>query len=138
MRDLSDIFIHFLTINKKVINKQIINLGFDQNNFQINDIVKLIKRQHATAEVTYTGIHPDSRSYKVSFRKFSKMLPSLKQNWDLEKSISDLYKNLKKYKITDSDFHSQKFERIKALSRLLSQKKLNEKLFWQRPFTLKK
>lgn len=132
VRDLSRIFIEFLKINPKKINGEIINIGFEENNFQIKDILNAVKKQLPDCEIIFTGEHgADTRSYKVNFKKFKKIFPHFKKKWPLEKSISDLIKNLKTKKFSNSDFLTNRYSRLSVLKKLLDGKKLNNKLYWK-------
>lgn len=132
VRDLSDIFIHFLETRKKRLSGEIINIGFDKSNFQVKDLVNNIKKALPRCKVVYTGEHgSDSRSYRVDFKKFKKEFPDLKQKWGLSRSIKDMITNLGKMNYTKSDFESGKNARLTILKELLQSKKVDKRLFWR-------
>lgn len=131
VRDLSRIFVEFLDVDKKKINGKIINIGFDENNFQVKDIVSIVQKYIPGCKVVYTGEHGnDTRSYKVSFKKFKSLFPNIKQEWNLNKSIEDMVKNLKNINFSKNDFESGVFTRLSVIKSLSSSKALDPKLYW--------
>ena len=131
VRDLSNIFMQFLKVESKKINGKVINIGFNENNFQVKDLVAEVKKCLPKSRINFTGEHgKDSRSYKVSFNKFHKLFPNIKQSWRLSKSVKDLVTMLKKNKYSKKDFVSQDFTRISILKDLLTKKKINNMLYW--------
>lgn len=134
VRDLSQIFIHFLTIDSHKVNKQIINIGYPENNFQVNELVKIVHQRLPKTKISYTGTQPDSRSYKVNFQKFQRIFPHIKQEWDIEKSVADLVEGLKKTNFTRDDFLSKRYTRLTTLKKHLKTKKLTKHLYWKSIF----
>lgn len=132
VRDLSSIFMHFLKADVNAINGEIINIGFNTNNFQVKDLVDEVKINLPKSIVKYTGEHgKDSRSYKVSFDKFNRLFPKVKQEWYLEKSVKNLIKILKKNKYGLKEFENGDFSRLNVLKELIEHKKLNKNLYWK-------
>jgi len=130
-RDLSRIFIEFLTVDAKKINGKIINAGFNENNLQVKDIVSIVQKNIPNCKVVYTGEHgKDTRSYKVSFDRFESLFPQVKQKWTLEKSVKDMVKNLKKIGFGKKEFESGEFSRLTMLKRLIKENKIDSQLFW--------
>lgn len=131
VRDLADIFIEFLKTKNKSLNGKIINIGFNKNNFQIKDLVGVIKKELPSCRVVYTGEHgADSRSYRVKFNLFEKQFPKLHQKWPLKKSVKDLVKNLKASKFSKQNFEAGMYTRLVVLKKLLDNRRLDKNLFW--------
>lgn len=130
VRDLSYAFIEFLKADKDKINGKIINVGFNNNNFQVKDILSLVKKHLPECEIEFTGEHgKDTRSYRVKFDKFKSLFPNFKKEWTLDRSIKDLIKQLKEKKYSKEDFLSGRFTRLVALKKLQESKKINQKLY---------
>lgn len=131
VRDLARIFYEFLIAKHENINGKVLNIGFNKNNFQVKDIVEVVHKEFPDCEVVYTKEHgSDTRSYRVNFDRFQRLFPQVKQQWSLAKSIRHLRKHLKKMGFTKTDFEKGNFARINTLKNLLSEKKLNNELFW--------
>lgn len=130
VRDLSRIFIEFLTVDGKKINGKIFNIGFNENNFRVKDVLKSVKSNLPTCEVVFTGEHgADTRSYKVSFDTFNKLFPKFKKKWPLNKSVINLIECLKRVKYSKSDFEKQRYTRLAVLQELIKTKKIDKNLF---------
>ncbi|MCX6782627.1 MAG: SDR family oxidoreductase [Candidatus Levybacteria bacterium] len=133
VRDLSRIFIEFIEADAKKINKEVINIGFQENNYQVKDIISLIEKYVPNCSVVYTGEHgKDSRSYKVNFDKFKSLFPHVQQEWVLEKSIENLIENLKKINYGKEEFESSSFTRLSVLKDLISSGAINSDLYWSK------
>jgi nucleoside-diphosphate-sugar epimerase len=132
VRDLSNIFIQFLKVPAESINGEIINIGFEENNFQVKDLLDEVKKQLPECEVVYTGEHgKDSRSYKVDFEKFKSLFPDVKQEWTLDKSVADLIVHLRNAHYSKEDFESDKYSRLSVLKNLLSKNAIDSNLRWK-------
>jgi nucleoside-diphosphate-sugar epimerase len=129
VRDLSNTFIAFLEAESNRINGKIINIGFNDNNFQVKDLLEEVKRQLPYCEVAYTGEHgKDTRSYKVAFDLFHSLFPKFKQEWPLKKSVKDLIFHLKSANFNKRDFESGKYTRIAVLKKLIADGKVDKDL----------
>lgn len=132
VRDLSDIFIKSLETGTQNLNGKVINIGFEENNFQVKDLVAVIKKQLPNCKVVYTGEHgKDSRSYRVDFALFKKLFPNVKQKWTLTKSVKDIIKNLKKSDFNRTTFESGKYTRLSALKNLVEKGEIDNNLYWK-------
>lgn len=115
VRDLSDIMISFLENNDGNINGKILNIGFNENNIRIKDLLEKVKKYLPSCKIIYTGEHKDSRSYKVDFSRFKSFFPEIKQKWHLDKSIKDLIYKLKKIRKLKENFLKGKYTRLEIL-----------------------
>jgi nucleoside-diphosphate-sugar epimerase len=128
IRDLSEIFIKFLKIDKKIVNGQIFNIGFNENNFQVKDILDVVKKELPDCRITYNNRNKiDKRSYRVNFSKFHRTFPLVEQQWTLKKSVKDLVSAIKAGKIKERS----KYFRLNILLELVKNKKLDNKLNWK-------
>lgn len=132
VRDLSSIFTEFLKAPVRLFNGKIINVGFNNNNFQVKQVLDLVKDAVPGLEVIYTGEHGrDSRSYRVSFDLFASLFPSIKQNWNLEKSVENLVTVLIKSGFSKKDLEEKNYTRLAVLNNLLERGKLDKNLYWK-------
>lgn len=130
VRDLGTIFRKFLEIHDDALNGHVVNIGFNENNFQVNDIVHLILEQVPSLKVRYTGQYgTDTRSYKVSFDLLHRMIPDIIQEWPLRKSIADLI--LQVERLDRKKLKSNAYTRLHILQELVASKKIDQSLFWK-------
>jgi nucleoside-diphosphate-sugar epimerase len=133
VRDLSRIFMEFLTADPEKINGEVVNIGFEENNFQVKDIIAVIQKYVPNCKVVYTGEHgKDTRSYKVNFSKFKSLFPHVQQEWTLERSVEDIVENLKKVNFGKKEFESGSLVRLSVLKDLLSRGAINKDLYWNK------
>lgn len=132
IRDLCDIFCNFISADIEKVNGHIFNIGFNNSNYRVKDIVNLIGYCLPKCKISFTKEHgKDTRSYKVNFSKLKKLFPFLEQKWPLERSVRDLINKLKKYNFNKNDFENGKYERLRVLKSLISEKKLTNNLYWR-------
>ena len=110
-----------------------VNAGSNSMNYQIKDIAKKVGKLIKGVNVSINSAAlPDKRSYKVNFSKFEKMNKKFKPIYNLEKSIIDLKNNYKKNKFKIKDFRNSQYIRLKVLEKLISNKSLNNNLYWNK------
>lgn len=132
VRDLSNIFIAFLEKEAERINGKVINVGFAENNFQVKTVLEFVEKAVEGCKVIYTGEHgKDSRSYKVSFKKFASLFPEIQQQWQLEKSIQDLVSHLEHAHFSEKDFKDGVYTRLQQLKKLNENNKITDTLYWR-------
>lgn len=130
VRDLSYAFLLFVKADVKKINRKIFNVGFNDGNYQIKDVLRIIQKNLKDCEIVLEGENnKDLRSYKVNFNKFLNTFPEYKKEWDIDKSSKDMIKNLKG-KYTKKHLISGAYTRIEVLKNLIGIKKLNKCLRW--------
>ena len=110
-----------------------VNAGSNAMNYQIKDIAKKVGKLIEGVNVSINSAAlPDKRSYKVNFSKFERMNKKFKPIYNLEKSIIDLKNNYKKNKFKIKDFRNSQYIRLKVLEKLISNKSLNNNLYWNK------
>ncbi|MDO8573451.1 MAG: SDR family oxidoreductase [Candidatus Daviesbacteria bacterium] len=132
VRDLADIFIEFIRANPALINGEIINIGFSENNLRVKEVVECIHKQLPQCDVEFNkNASKDNRSYRVNFSKFKKLFPHITQKWPIQKSIKDLISKLKQAKYSKEDFVTGKYTRLQSIQNLLSENRIDKSLFWK-------
>ncbi len=133
VRDLSDIFILFLETKKDSLNGRVINIGFNDSNFQVKDLVGIVKKNLPSCKIVFTGEHgSDTRSYKVKFDLFYKFFPEVNQKWGMNRSVKNLISELKSVNYGKKDFESGKYTRLSVLKKLIDDGKIDKNLFWEK------
>ncbi len=116
----------------ELIHNQAFNLGQNSENYQIKDLANAVKKIIPGCEVKYTFEHgSDSRTYKVNFDKINTVLKDYFQpKWTIKEGIKQLYEAFKFHCLTLEEFTGNKYIRINELKKLVSEKKLDDNLFW--------
>lgn len=120
-KDIARAFVAFLEAPKKTIHNQIVNIGGNEENFQVKDVGDLVKKLVPNATIVYTGeVGSDSRDYKVNFDYLAKVLPDFKLEYTLEKGMIELFEKYKEHHFTQEDFEGEQFVRLRTLKKRLS------------------
>jgi len=84
----------------KKINKEIFNVGSNEQNYQVRQIATKIKGHFQDLIIEETPDDPDQRSYKVSFNKIKKLL-AFNTQVSVDEGILEIKDALEKGEITD-------------------------------------
>ena len=78
-----------------------------------------------------TSAPADSRSYQVDFGLYRLLAPSHQPVVDLDQSIKNLMKGLKRMNFKDINFRSSELMRLKVLQDHIANDRLNAELEWK-------
>ena len=93
----------FLATDNNKLSGEIFNIGGKENNYSINDLVKIYKKVFKNNfKILWYG-SPDNRSYFVSFDKINKL--GFKTLYNAEYGIKELYKIYRKKNIRKSSIN---------------------------------
>lgn len=102
VRDTSKAMILVLEAPKEKVNKEIFNVGSDEQNYQIFDLAKRIAEAIGIPfKYEWYGL-PDHRSYRVSFKKIKKVL-NFSSDYDAESGAIEIWEALKSGKLNPDD-----------------------------------
>ena len=116
--DISRVLVKVLKAENSIVRNQIFNVGGNQENYRIMDIVNTIKK-HIPINFEFSKKIEDKRNYRVSFKKIKNIL-KFKPKDNLKKKILILIKKYKKIKINEKDIN---YYNDKKIYKILSQKK---------------
>jgi len=131
IRDISKAFLAVLKAPIEQIHKEAFNVGINSENYQIKTIAKEIHNLMPNCEIKILGEHnPDQRNYNVNFDKIGEKLNGFKPEWNLIKGIKELHNSFKQINLKYDDFQDKNYTRIKQLKYLLSNRKIDDNLYW--------
>lgn len=131
VEDLCKAFLAVLEAPVEKISNQAFNVGISEENYQIKNIAKEVEKIVPNSHVEIlnkTG--PDERTYRVDFSKIKKTLTQFKPTWNVRKGIEELYQAYKNFGLTQKDFQSPKYFRVRWIKHLIESKKLDHELKW--------
>jgi len=129
VRDVCQAYIAGLEAPKELINNQAFNVGIPNGNFSVRDLAEAAGSVIPGSKIIYSGEHPDSRSYRVSFRKILSVLKDyFKPEWDLIKGGRELIELFEEVKFTERDFLGVKCNRLNQLRDLIRNNDLDHQL----------
>lgn len=132
---ISDCINGFFTVLKETehakINKQIFNLGSNDQNFQVYQVAARLKQYFPDLEIESVPDDPDNRSYHVNFDKIATIL-HFKTKKTIDDGIKEIREALENGEITDSGTitHTLRhYQYLMEADKMLAEIKLNNKLF---------
>lgn len=131
VEDFCRAFLAALKAPLEKVHNQAFNVGIDEENYQVKDIaadIEQIVPDCRTEILNQTG--PDERTYRVDFSKIKTTLNNFQPEWNVKKGIKELYKTYEEFGLTQEDFQSPKYFRVRWLKWLLETERLDNNLQW--------
>jgi len=129
IEDISRAFIAALEAPAELVRGQAFNVGQSAHNYRIREIAEIVSQvvPGCTIEMS-PDAGPDPRSYRVSFEKIRRTLPGFRPQWDALKGAEQLYAAYRNSGITLEEFEGPRYNRIKHIRMLLSDRMLTDNL----------
>jgi len=121
-----------LSTSNELTDKQIINIGDTNSNYQIKDIAEIIKNAFPGCSVSLNANGADKRNYKVNFDKIKKVLPGFLCQYDIAKGAVELREIFTKINLTAEDFQSKDYTRLKQIRHLRDNEHIDESFYWSK------
>jgi nucleoside-diphosphate-sugar epimerase len=132
VQDIARAFLAILEAPQPEIHAQAFNIGAASENYQVRQVAEMVQEVVPGSVVTYSeNRNPDPRDYRVDFGKLARTLPNYRPEWNVRRGIEELYAAYQRGGLTEDDFLGAKFTRMKTLSHLLSEGKLDATLRWK-------
>jgi nucleoside-diphosphate-sugar epimerase len=114
--DMARAFQTFIESNPIELSGKPVNIGFNDENFQIREIGKLVSEVWPEGKLTYSaGPAKDPRDYKVDFSLFQRFFPDFEPILPMSKGIDDLKMHLLKIGYNEKDYQNKKFVRLEEI-----------------------
>jgi nucleoside-diphosphate-sugar epimerase len=115
-RDIARAFIAFMTASRDTIHNKSVNVGGNDENYQVRDIGDKVKELIPTAKIAYTGeVGADPRNYRVKFDLLNKLLPDFKLQYDLDTGMEELHRKFIDHGFSEKDWTGNQFVRLRTL-----------------------
>jgi nucleoside-diphosphate-sugar epimerase len=134
VRDVSSAYIAGIEAPAELVGGESFNVGIPSGNFTVRDLAEAAQRAVPGSDLMFTGEHgSDSRTYRVSFNKILTVLKDFyKPEWDLDKGGKELVDFFKKVNLSIDSYGGRRCNRLKQVTYLLAERKIDESLRWQR------
>lgn len=131
---VNDIAASIITIaeldKKEFKHSNIFNVGRNEDNYTVNDLVKIILEQsNSKLEIVYKPNGLDKRSYWIDSNKLQNSIGNNIMKWNVHKGIKELFNKYNEHNITTDIYQSVKFSRIEQIKYLLDKKIINKDLY---------
>lgn len=115
-KDIARAFIALMNAPKEKVHNLAVNIGANEENFQVKDVADHVHELMPEANIVYTGeVGADPRNYRVNFDLLYKTLPDFKLEYSLAKGMKELFEKLKEKKFSNADFEGDKYVRLRTL-----------------------
>jgi hypothetical protein len=128
--DICQAIAQVLAAPRDVVHGQVLNVGDRDANVRIRDVAEIVAGVFSECAVTVGGAGADQRSYRVSFAKIHELLPGFACERTIERGAQELHDLFAASGLTQEDFLSPRFTRLKRIEELLRRGELDESFFW--------
>jgi nucleoside-diphosphate-sugar epimerase len=116
-RDIARAFAAFMEAPADTVRAEAVNVGANEENFQVRDIAARVQELMPSARITYTGeVGNDPRSYRVRFDRLRRLLPAFRLQYTLSSGMDELHRKLIDRKFSVADFKGPQFVRLRTLA----------------------
>ncbi|HZT22864.1 MAG TPA: SDR family oxidoreductase [Verrucomicrobiae bacterium] len=120
-RDIARAFVAFLEAPREKIHNQAVNIGANDQNFQVRQIGNAVQQLVPGAKIVYTGeVGPDPRNYRVNFDKLYRLLPQFRLEYHLQTGMEELLRKFREHRFSLNDFEGDRFVRLRTLKKKLA------------------
>ncbi len=122
-KDIARAFVQFAGAPRETIHNQAVNIGANDQNYQVRDVGDAVQHLVPGAKIVYTGeVGPDPRNYRVNFDKLCAMFPGFRLEYNLQTGLDELLEKYREHHFTLKDFEGDQFVRLRALKKRLQRK----------------
>ncbi len=116
-RDIARAFVAFLNAPREVIFNKAINVGGNDENYQVRDVADVVQRLLPDASISYTGeVGADPRDYRVKFDLLNRLLPDFKLQYSVSSGMEELHSKYVEHGFGAADFEGDQFVRLRKLN----------------------
>jgi nucleoside-diphosphate-sugar epimerase len=131
VEDICRAFLAALEAPRELVHNEAFNVGRTEENYQIRDIAAMVEEIVPGSRVKYAdGGGPDLRCYRVNCDKIARTLSEFRPQWTVRRGIEQLYAEYKDRLLTLQEFTGTRYVRIKHLTSLLQNSRLDPTLRW--------
>lgn len=131
VEDICDAMIACLEAPEEAVANEVFNVGDDNQNYRIRDIVDAVATVFPRCTVAVGSNNGDNRSYRVSFEKIRKHLPDFRCRWDIQQGAEQLRRVFEQIALTEQGFTAAPFTRLRQLRHLVETNQLDADLYWR-------
>ena len=115
---------------RESIHNEIMNVGDTAQNYRVKEIAEIVAAIFPGCSVSFGTAGSDNRSYRVSFEKIRRALPSFKCAWDARRGAEQLFQLFTRIEFNKEMFAHRGFTRLKQLEYLLKTGQIDGDFFW--------
>jgi len=132
IEDISQAFLAVMEVPRAVVHNEAFNVGVTSENLQIRDIAGIVGDTVPHCHVEFAdGASPDSRNYRVSCEKLTRMVSRFRPRWNARQGAAELYGAYRQHGVTLEAFEGVRYQRVAHVRYLLATGQLDETLRWK-------
>ena len=121
-RDMARAFKLFIENDPTRVNGKPINIGFEEENFQVRDVGASVKKTWEEGTLSYAPTATiDPRDYKVSFDLLKSILPEFLPEHPLNKGIPELRRLLESINYSKVDRDNKRYVRLNEIQKRIGE-----------------
>jgi nucleoside-diphosphate-sugar epimerase len=129
--DIAQAILAVLAAPREAVHNQVFNVGDTNHNYRVREIAEVVSGAFPGCRVSFGAPSKDNRSYRVSFEKIRKHLPTFKCAWDARRGAQQLYDLFKRIDMKTEVFHHRAFTRLKEIEYLIRSQQIDDHFFWR-------
>lgn len=115
-RDIARAFVAFAEAPRERVHDRAVNVGADDENYQVKDVARIASALVPGARVVFTGeVGHDPRDYRVRFDLLRELLPEFQLEYTLARGMEELHASLVAGGFDAADFEGDRFVRLRRL-----------------------
>jgi nucleoside-diphosphate-sugar epimerase len=119
-RDIARAFIAFMNAPRERVHDKAVNVGGNDENYQVRDIGDEVQRLIPAAKIAYTGeVGADPRNYRVKFDLLDALLPDFRLDYTVATGMAELHRKLVDHGFDLDDWTGARFVRLRTLKNRL-------------------
>ena len=119
-KDFARVMVLFAGAPREKVHNQAVNVGANDQNYQVRDVGDTVQRLVPDAKIVYTGeVGPDPRNYRVKFDKLYTMFPDFRLEYNLQTGAEELLGKFREHHFNLQDFEGDRFVRLRTLRKRL-------------------
>lgn len=120
-RDIANAFVAFAEAPRERVHGRAVNVGANDENYQVRDVAAVVQELIPEAEVVFTGeVGHDPRDYRVDFTRLGELLPEFRLEYGLRRGMEELFEHYRASGFDAADFEGDQFVRLRTLRKRLS------------------
>lgn len=132
IEDITQAVICALRAEKSVIHNLAVNVGSNNENYQMKELAQFVRETVPNCEVEYAAdAGPDPRSYKVNFDRIHRVFPEFRTRWTARMGVEQCYESYRRIGLSKDDYEGIRYKRIAHIKDLIERGKLSRDLYWQ-------
>lgn len=119
--DIAKAFVHLMTADAALVHNKAINIGGNEENYQVKDVADYVQKLVPSASIKFTGeVGDDPRNYRVNFDLLNTLVPGFKLDYTLASGMDELNQKYITKGFNQEDFDGDRYVRLRTLKHTLN------------------